>query len=120
MSDSVNSPFSDPEEEHYTRESTWGSNDGRQIKIKDLEDRHLVNIVHFLNHSEKHKLWHRRSEYLRILNEEIKLRALPQEYVDKAPYPFKDEHGTLKTWSYERNRIVEIPLSIQLITEFDS
>jgi hypothetical protein len=108
------------EEQHYTRESTWGRNDGKEIAIKDLEDRHLVNIVHFLTHSERHKRWLKRAEYLRVLKEEIKLRKLSKEFVAQAPYPFRDEEdGKLKTWSFEKNCIVEVPLSIELILDCD-
>ena len=76
----------------YNRDTTWGTLDGREIPIRCLEDTHLANIIAWVSD----RPFSYRAELLSVLKKEAKLRKLGQEFLDGAPYPFKDVDGKWK------------------------
>lgn len=73
-----------------TRESYWTANsyhgNSEMIKIKDLEDSHIVNIVLYIKEHREETF--RGHELMSVLYDEIKVRGL-QSLVDKGEYiPF--------------------------------
>lgn len=77
-------------EGRYNRDTTWGTLDGREIPIRCLDDLHLANIIAWVSD----RPGNYRYELLTVLKKEAKLRKLSQEFLDGAPYPFKDQDGT--------------------------
>lgn len=76
----------------YNRDTTWGTLDGREIPIRCLEDTHLANIIAWVTA----RPFSYRAELLTVLKKEAKIRKLSQEFLDGAPYPFKDVDGKWK------------------------
>lgn len=123
----------------HNRNMLWRATTG-DIRIKDLEDTHLVNIVHLLINSRIPSLKKKRkeskksnpdlAEYLdellseqkRILKnfkKEMKYRDLPESMLDNAPYPFKDKDGLIKKWDYEAREPVIVSNAKRFITGED-
>ena len=93
---------------------TWGSIEG-DIKIKNMSDTHVVNIVHLLENSRIPNMIKKYEEALNKGDEplslyiescvqvqesildnfkkEMEFRKLPESMLDNAPYPFKDKKG---------------------------
>ena len=73
----------------FTRESYWLSNSDpknvRKIKIKDLTDTHLVNILKWVK-DPNHKYDNNLINIIEI--EAIKVRKLSKEFINGAPYPY--------------------------------
>lgn len=76
----------------YNRDTTWGTLDGREIPIRCLDDTHLANIIAWV----KDRPLNYRYELLAVLKKEAKIRKLSQEFLDGAPYPFRDIDGKWK------------------------
>lgn len=77
------------------RESFWGSTDGRQTKIKDLEDTHLANIIHHCK-QDPYVYGNRMIKYLMM---EAEHRNLTQAFLSRAPIPWKDTDGKWKRFN---------------------
>lgn len=87
---------------HYDRDSKWGSYDGRYIKIRDLEDTHLANVI---KHVEQYGYG---LSLLSVLKEEAKIRGLTQEFLDRAHIPFKDDKGNWMLWNNAEHASVKV------------
>lgn len=82
------------------REKTiWGTADGRWIVIKDLEDRHLANIIAHCKH-----YYASDEELISFLHKEAELRGLRKAFLDRALIPYKNERGHWMLWNHERER----------------
>jgi len=121
--------------EKTTRESYWGSYDGRKTKIKDLDDTHILNLVGFLTKRvKKYKEDTKRlkeennpfykyvkdatkqqNDVLKVIKEEVKLRGLKiTKEAREGAIPFKNNNKLMK-WDYERNRPYEVPKSVRFV-----
>ena len=97
----------------HDRNIIWRSISGDK-KIKDMDDTHVVNIVHLLETSRLPYLYNKLKEATQdyaieymteviaeqkiVLNnftEEIKYTCLPESMLDNAPYPFRDKDGKI-------------------------
>lgn len=72
----------------YSRDSYWKANsvdpdNAKIVKIRDMDDTHLVNVIDWV----KNRLHVYSRELLNVLLEEVKIRRLPQEFVEMAPLP---------------------------------
>ena len=82
----------------YSREATWGCADGRDIKIKDLENSHLLNIiVHIKKHFQNYN-----APILNAMETEARLRKLD---ISDTFVPYIDPSTKLKmmpngSWYY--------------------
>lgn len=77
------------------RETYWGSTDGRQTKIKDLEDTHLANIIyHCKRDPQTYGI-----RIMSLLEEEARSRNLSQAFLNRAPIPWKDADGKWKRFN---------------------
>lgn len=86
----------------YNRDTLWGTYDGRWIKIRDLEDAHLANIIkHLYTYKYNDKL-------LRFMILESVLRGLTMEFLDRAYIPHKDSEGNWMLWSEELHRPIKV------------
>ena len=73
----------------YDRETTvWGSANGTERLVKDLSDRHVVNILNWLLAENS-----RRYDLIEFFEEEYKLRRL-WAFAANKPVPTKLEDGT--------------------------
>jgi hypothetical protein len=98
-------PESVDEDQPLSRESYWTLHDGTKVKIKNLENSHLLNIVlHVSKRLEKHNLPKKHSKVLMILNEELKSRGLKRI---RKPLPFISDDGSMKIWDFKKNNIVD-------------
>ena len=79
------------------RDTLWGVADGRQIKIRDLELSHLVNILNWVRDRPRQYA----AELYPLLEQELELRRLLQ-FSQGGQIPFK---GTEGTW--------QLPVDIQ-------
>lgn len=77
--------------EPYTRESCWTTAYNERVRIKHLKDTHLVNLIQFIGESEFHSAWERREEFIAVLKEEVKLRALHPLFQERAIIPHQRE-----------------------------
>lgn len=123
----------------HNRDFEWKSLSGT-VKVKDIEDLHLANIIHLLKFNRiknlKNKLkdpeilmdWqldsirYSLSETLKIydiMKKEFKYRKLDKSLIAQAPHPFKDKDGLLKTWNYETNSLKLISSAKRFITDED-
>lgn len=82
--------------ERVTRDSMWGSQHKGWIKIRDLEDTHLANIIKYLNENFEPNQWHQ------AMLEEANIRGLSVKFLDRAYIPFKDEYGVWRLWNQEK------------------
>ena len=96
----------------FSRETKWGTYDGRRIKIKDLDDDHLVNIIFHVQQGNC-----LRDKFLGILLQEAKLRGLSDKFVNNGQVPHISkqgglgiEKGTWALWDYDKNIPVQISL----------
>lgn len=114
----------------HDREMEWRSYKG-YIKIKDMEDIHVINVVHMLAIRIKkakdsikqlensvddelglHSLrLEYREETLKTLSDifdnfkaEMGFRNLSFDLLGKAPYPFEDETGCVRLWDEESKK----------------
>lgn len=83
------------------REMKWGTADGRWIKVKDLEDTHLANVI---KHIQDYKLC---SRMLLACIKEAKRRGLKREFLERACIPYK-KNGKWMVWSEEQSSEIEV------------
>ena len=81
-------------------ESIWMTHTKKRIKIKDLKDTHLANIIDFLKDMSDNKLSH---QLIRLAVE----RGLTDKFLDRAQIPYKNENGNWEIYTKE-NRFEEI------------
>jgi hypothetical protein len=87
-------------EDKVSQDSLWTMYDGTQVKFKDLESSHLLNILG-LRKYRLHKVGRKLAEdpssrfLLKIAND----RKLDLKLID-TPTPFQDENGDWKIWSF--------------------
>lgn len=99
----IYTPPADPSKWKFgniTRETIWRDYQGNFKKIKDLDDTHLANILHYLNakctrHSEP--------IYLGI-KAEIALRQLSEAFLGAAQMPHVNNEGKLGFLNYNTGR----------------
>jgi hypothetical protein len=86
----------------YDRDTEWGCQDGRWIKIRDLEDTHLANII-------KHLEIYGYNDGLRdVMIEEAVARGLKPEFLERAHIPYKNSEGKWMLWSTEKRNDIEV------------
>jgi hypothetical protein len=108
---------------NFDREFEWNSYKG-VIKIKDMDDLHLVNALHFLLHK-RNKIKHvtlgeLKEDYndaLYQLTCEMKYRDIPEVLLKEAPYAFEDDQGNIRKWNYNSNSFEVVPPSLRYIKE---
>lgn len=83
------------------REMEWGTLDGRWIKVKDLEDTHLANVI---NHIQIYNL---SSKMLLACVKEAKRRGLKREFLERACIPYKKD-GKWMIWSEDQRSEIEV------------
>jgi hypothetical protein len=120
----------------HDRDFEWKSINGT-LKLKDMEDTHLANIIHLIKFNRIKRLkdrlknnnlvdWQIESlnyslaENKSILSnmlKEFKYRKLDKSLIDNAPHPFKDKDGLLKTWNYDTNGLQVVSSAKRFITD---
>jgi len=88
----------------YTRNTKWMTHLGDKVTPKTMKDEHLANTVQFLTHYNDHPSHRGDNSFLDVLKEEVRLRGLTQEFLDKAPYPYEDHNRNWVVWDYKINR----------------
>ena len=68
-------------------EMLWHTHEGKIIKIKDLSDSHLANIIDFIG--DRHYQQWFKLNLLRLAGE----RGLHKEFLDRAQIPYKNKKG---------------------------
>src|SRR5258708_6627760 len=88
------------------RDSEWQTHLGNKVTIRGMEDSHLANTIQFLTHYHNHPA----NGYGQVeaLKEEAKLRGLSDEYLARAPFPYKDGRGNWIVWDYKIDRPISI------------
>ena len=81
----------------FSREgTTWGSYDGRNKKVKDLDNDHLLNIIHHIRKLSDY--YH--PELLALMVEEARLRNLDPNATALGQIPFQNSNGDWVLWDY--------------------
>lgn len=80
---------------HYNREATWTTHLGVKVKVRDMEDSHVVNLVRFLEHYETHPA---SRGMLPVMREEMRLRGLK---MPPFQVPYHDGEGNLIIWDFK-------------------
>ena len=78
-----------------TENTIWRTMDGRTIKLKNLEDTHLSNIIHFLTHRHNSYTY----EILEILKRIAKNRGLSSEFLNRSQIPYKNINNKWEIWN---------------------
>jgi len=86
-----------------SRDSLWGCNDGRRIKIKDLEDTHVANIIDWAL-----KTGYPESKLIRIMKKELKIRGISHKFSDRSQIPYKNQSGKWEIWNFDTNEPMEL------------
>jgi hypothetical protein len=106
----------------WDREFEWKSYRGAK-KIKDMDDIHIVNVVHYLKKRiEKLPLEFLGGDnYLRDslhnFTKEMKFRNIPENSLENAPYEFEDGDGNLRLWDYDKNNFIIKTPALRYILE---
>jgi len=83
------------------REYDWWCADGRVIKIRNLEDTHLANIISHVQQPSHPNLPVYPAWLLPVLRKEADLRKLTEVFLTRAPIPWKDVDGKWKRLNLE-------------------
>jgi len=75
------------------RELKWRTADNRDIKIKNLTNVHLVNIIHHCETSNHPNVPRYGKETVALLREEAYSRNITEDQIKLAPIPWQDEKG---------------------------
>lgn len=78
-----------------SRKKQWQSHLGNRVNLEGVEDTHLANLIDYMKKTNICIV------PLKDAKEEAKLRGLSREYLEKAPYPYKDGLGNWIIWDYE-------------------
>ena len=87
-------------EKIYTRDSEWDTHLGNAVTVRGMTDEHLANTIQFLSHYTAHPA---SRGMLPVLKSEANLRELSDEYLARAPFPYKDGKGNWLIWDYVNN-----------------
>jgi len=92
----------------YTKETEWRTLEGEFIKIKDLDNIHLANIIYHVEQG--YGKYDNRNELLQVLQDEFQLeRGLSLSLIKDAPYPYRDENGYWCFWNHDTGEKEGIP-----------
>ena len=75
----------------YSEEYEWITHEGKKIKLKDLTDDHLANILHWKKECLGEEIWN--DPLYDILLKMVKDRGLMPEYLDRAQIPYRNKRG---------------------------
>lgn len=85
----------------------WQSENGAIRSFDAMDDEHLANLLHFVRYYDKTRTF--APSFILQLNEEITKRRLSTEFLEKAPYPYKDKStGDWYIWSYDVHHNVKV------------
>lgn len=85
-----------------TRDSVWRSGI-RQVKIKDMDDAHLINTIHYIKKSGYLNYNDRMKKVYEVMSHEaFHIRCLSKGFLKYAPMPFKMDNGDWAVWNYEK------------------
>ena len=87
---------------NYSLDTTWTTMDGIHIKVRDLEDTHLANIIKHLHH---YKINYELMIFLTRIAFE---RGLKEDFLYRALIPYKNENGDWMLWSFEKDEPVKV------------
>ena len=74
-------------------EKTWTTHTGKGIKIKDLSDSHLANIIDFIkSHNTK---------FVKNLIRISEIRGLSEKFLMRAQIPYKNENDKWEIYTNE-------------------
>lgn len=139
-----NKSISEDDKFEFTRETKWGTYDGRRIPIKDLEDSHILNLLGYVGRrvtnyrkqleelsedlsSEfnvrmaelKQKHIDKNLIILNVINEEIEIRNLDRSKAEgEDSLPFK-KNGVWMEWKKDCPRPTPIPASIDFMSPIE-
>jgi len=85
------------------KNSTWGTHEGETIKINDLEDSHLANIIHY-----KECLSYGRDYTIPYFIMLAKERGLSDDFLECAPIPYFNKNGKWEIFDKDTRRIKEV------------
>lgn len=86
----------------FSQDTMWTTYEGRKLRVLDMEDPHLVNLIYFLvfykDHPARELIW--------TIMEEIRDRGISNGYLMGGPYPHVDQQGNLVIWDFTKHRPV--------------
>jgi hypothetical protein len=81
----------------YSRDTLWTTYLGKQVKVRHMDDSHVVNLTQFLKIYGKHPA---APGILPVLRQELEIRRLPEPHVTDQQVPYKDGSGNLQIWNF--------------------
>ena len=83
-----------------TRNTEWKTHLGNNVTVRGMSDEHLANTIQYVENYTDITAW---KGSLPVLKKEAKLRGLSQEFLDRAPFPYKDGLGNWIVWDYDND-----------------
>lgn len=80
----------------YNRDTTWTTHLGKEVKVRDMENSHLTNLIRFLERYSYHPASRR---MLPVLREEMKIRGLK---MPEFQIPYHDGKGNMIIWDFQQ------------------
>lgn len=88
------------------RKTVWTTHHGQKIRICDMEDTHIANLIHYIVCLYLH--WGKEAQDVvndsryTTFDDERRRRGLSAEFINKAPYPYVGPHNQLRIWDADR------------------
>lgn len=86
----------------YDRDSEWTTYDGRRVKVRDMDDTHVANLI---KHLYTYKI---NPMFLSLMLREAAERGLTFQFLDRAHIPFKDPEGNWMLWDQNTHKPVKV------------
>lgn len=87
-----------------TEDTLWTNCHGVTKKLKNLDDSHLSNLLHFLTVQGSFG----RYELINVVKNIIKEKGLTEDFTNRSQIPYKNSNGNWEIWDFETNEPKEI------------
>lgn len=81
----------------HNKKTEWKTHLGTTVTIEGMEDEHLANTIQFVSYYVNYYS----KSLLDVFKKEAKNRGLTKEFLNRAPFPYKDGKGSYIIWDYE-------------------
>lgn len=86
-----------------TENDIWQTHFGDRIKLKDLSDTHLANVIDYVS-----KIRSYNTELISVLKQIQKDRGLKDEFINRSQIPYKNPNGKWEIFDFEKREFIEV------------